>query len=413
MSASPGFLYANEANAWPRFELHGIEITAAGSLGLAAASGGTLARRGVFRAGPFEAQGDSTPWCRVRAEAEAISDSRYVELFTATGDAGSPAYDPDADVPFAASDWKRVPRNVLDAWVLNPPAGQLWLGGVVRGDGQRSPLVHQIRIEYGRNTWLRFLPAIYGNDAARRDLLERFLSLHESVLGELEDSIARLPQLFDPQGAPYGEFPSWLSWLAGWLAFDLDAAWSEPDARRYLAGAFELFGKRGTVEGLRRFLEMYAGVHARITELAAHNDPWSLGDKSVLGFSTRLASAHAQGAVLGATATLGQSHLTRADELGAALFDDVAHRFCVHVYAAELDRPGALEDVRAVIEREKPAQSEYDLCVIDARLRVGVQASVGVDTIIAAASLPMRLGMQLDGVTLAQTAAPCDAKEEP
>jgi phage tail-like protein len=260
---------------------------------------------------------------------------------------------------------------------------------------------------------LRYLPAIYGNDALRRDLLERFLSLHESVLGELENSIARLPQLFDPQGAPHGEFPSRLSWLAGWLAFDLAAIWSEPDARTYLAGAFELYGKRGTAEGLRRHLEMYAGVHARIIELAAHSDPWSLGHNSVLGFSTRLASAHAQGAVLGATATLGQSHLTRADELGAALFDDVAHRFCVHVYAAELSRPGALEDVRAVVEREKPAHSEYDLCVIDACMRVGVQASLGVDTIIAAGSRPMRLGMSLDGVTLAQAAVPCNANEEP
>ena len=80
------------------------------------------------------------------------------------------------------------------------------------------------------------------------------------MLGELEETISDLPSLFDPFSAPNGDFPSWLSWLSSWLAFDLNQAWSEDETRRFLAEAFDLYGKRGTVEGLRRYLKIYAGV---------------------------------------------------------------------------------------------------------------------------------------------------------
>jgi phage tail-like protein len=412
MNAPNGFFHVNEANTWPRFELHDVEVTSAGSLGLSATPTGGYARRGVFRGGPFQAPGGSSAWYRLQVDADAIPEGTYVELFTATSESAAPAYDPAADAPFAASAWRAVPRNALDALILNAAARQLWIGGILRGDGRRSPVVHQMRIDYGRDTYLKFLPAIYGNDAVKRDLLERFLSLHSSVLGGLEDRIASLPALFDPHAAPHGEFPSWLGWLAEWLAFDLDETWSEAATRDYLARAFELYGKRGTVEGLRRYLEIYAGVHAWIEEPASQSDMWTLGENSTLGLSTRLAPAHVQGAVIGTTATLGQAHLSRGNDFGAALFEDVAHRFCVHVYAAELTSASALENVRAVIEREKPAHTRYHLRIVEPCMRVGVQARIGVDSIVAAGPPAMQLGMRVEGAVLAPPAEPCVMKEE-
>ena len=203
-----------------------------------------------------------TPGIGCKSWQTPIADDTYVELFTSTRESGNPPYDPAGDAPFLDADWKPVPRNTLDALILNEPARQLWIGGILRGDGHRSPAVHQMRVDYGRDTYLEFLPAIYRNDDATRDLLERFLSLHASVLGALENRIDLLPGLFDPHAAPHGELPSSLVWLASWLAFDLDEAWSEADTRNYLAQAFDLYGQRGTIEGLRRYLEIYAGVHA-------------------------------------------------------------------------------------------------------------------------------------------------------
>src|SRR5260370_19561832 len=121
----------------------------------------------------------------------------------------------------------------------------------------------------------------------RRELLARLLALSQSVWGGIENSMSDLPLLFDPQAAPAaGEFPSWLSWLAGWLDFDLDESWDESQLRRYLAAAFELYGKRGTIEGLRRYLKIYAGVEAHIEEPAHHTSIWSLHCKTSLGFNT-------------------------------------------------------------------------------------------------------------------------------
>jgi phage tail-like protein len=271
-----------------------------------------------------------------------------------------------------------------------------------------------MRVDYGRDTYLTYLPAIYGEEASRRDFLERLLSLYESVLGGLVGKIEDLPLLFNPFAAPGDGFPSWLSWLAGWLAFDLDEDWSDGQTRQYLAQAFDLYGWRGTASGLRRYLKLYAGVEARIVEPALETSLWCLGETSTLGFTTMLAPSELQGAVLGTSATLDQSYLMRSDDRGVALFQDIAHRFCVQIYCAELSRPGALDDARAVIEREKPAHTAYHLCVIEPRMRVGFQASIGIDAIVGKGPPPARIGMALDtGVIAADTEVTlCENREE-
>jgi phage tail-like protein len=410
MSNELGFIYLNTANEWPLFEPHKLKIRTDGALTLDTANG-AFVTKGVFRGGPFEVPADSTRWHRLRVYADSLAEADHVQLFTFTADSGDAGYDPTADDPFPAqAGWQAAPRNILDILILNPPARRLWIGGVLRSAGQESPVLHQMRVDYGRETYLKFLPAIYGREESRRDFLERFLSLHQSVLDGLEGNIADLPLLFDPFAVPDDEFPSWLSWLADWLAFDLNEAWSDAETRQYLAQAFQLYGKRGTIEGLQRYLKLYAGVEARIEEPGLETTLWSLGENSTLGFTTMLAPAHLQGAVVGTSTALDRSHITRGDDFGAALFEDRAHHFCVQVYCAELIRPGALEDVRAVIEREKPAHSTYDLCVIEPRMRIGAQARIGIDTIVAEGPPMAQIGRQLDTGVLAEEAEECGTK---
>lgn len=198
-----------------------------------------------------------------------------------------------------------------------------------------------------------------------------------------------------------------LPWLAAWLDFDLTDRWTEAQTRQLVASAFELYGTRGTIEGLRRYLKIYAGVEARITEPAQTAKIWSLGHTSTLGFTTQLAAASAAGAVLDATATLDASHLTRGEAFGAPLFEDVAHRFCVDIYCADLRQPRALDQVRAVLDREKPAHTVYSLRVIEPRMRVAVQARLGLDTIVALGPRPATLGTVLGGARLADTQTDC------
>ena len=418
MAAESGFFHLRAADEWPTFVLHDLEIGSGGELGLSVAdpNTGTFVEHAVFRAGPYETDSAETHWYRLQAFADVFPAGTHVQLFTLTSASANPSaapYNPAADEPFAEPDWQPIAPDQLDGLVSSDSNRYLWIGGLVQSDGLSSPVLRQMRVTYGRDTYLAFLPSIYARDDVHRDFLERVLSLHESALGGLEDAIETLPRLFDPFAAPSGAHPSWLSWLAGWLAFEPSDRWTDAQARQNLSKAFELYGLRGTVEGLRRYLKIYANVEARIEEPGRHATLWALGETSTLGFTTVLAPGPAQGAVVGMSATLDQSHLTATGNFGGALFEDVAHRFCVHVYCAELTRPGTLDTVRAVLEREKPAHTEYHLCVIEPRMRVGAQARIGIDAIVAQEPPAMQLGTTLGLSALAAEPVLCEATEEP
>jgi uncharacterized protein (UPF0276 family) len=85
-----------------------------------------------------------------------------------------------------------------------------------------------------------------------------------------------------------------------------------------------------------------------------------------------LAAAEAQGAVLGTTATVNRSHLIKEAEYGMPLFEDLAHRFCVLVQAAQRIDIDTMETLRRIIDREKPAHTSYHISVIEPRMQAGV-----------------------------------------
>jgi hypothetical protein len=180
----------------------------------------------------------------------------------------------------------------------------------------------------------------------------------------------------------------------------LDERWTEEKKRQAIAGAFILYRERGTAEGLRKALRFFAEIDARIEEPIQYAAWWALPadeassperSSSLLGFTTMLAPAEAQGAVVGTSAALDQSHLITEEEFGAPLFEDVAHQFVVQIYQGASATEKKLDEVRALIEREKPAHTIHHLCVIRPSMRVGFQARVGIDTVVAGPSLPSRL----------------------
>jgi hypothetical protein len=104
------------------------------------------------------------------------------------------------------------------------------------------------------------------------------------------------------------------------------------------------------------------------------------------------APAEAQGAVVGTTAVLDQSHLITDSDFGVPLFEDVAFQFSVLVYRGQVNCPATLAQVQSVIEQEKPAHTTSQLCILEPEMRVGFQARVGIDTIVAGEPPAMRLG---------------------
>jgi phage tail-like protein len=403
--AQTGYFFANEGGAWAALATDKLSVGSDGGLRLSAAGGG-FETRGAFMGGPYEALAGPTPWFRVEPTLDDLPVRTHIQLYAFTSDGAAPAVVLTNDTPFVG--WQGLPSDLAEGIISGDQRRQLWIGGVIRGDGASTPVLRQLRVEYGRDTWMKHLPALYRQQNESRDFLERFLALNESRLGGLDTAIARLSRLFDPMSAPSSGFPNWLGWLSSWLAFEQSERWSDSEKRQFLAEAFELYGRRGTVEGLRRYLKIYAGVEAHITEPGAAVTLWSLGENSSLGFSTMLAPAELQGAVLGTTAVLDRANLATESDAGSSLFEDVAHHFCVGIWCAELTRPGALAAARAVIDREKPAHTVADLCLIEPRMRVGAQARVGIDAIVGNGLPRAQIGKRLAGVQLATESRECE-----
>jgi len=369
------------------------------------------ARQGVFWSVSITTQG-KVGWHRLAAVCGELATDAHLQLFFHTsnsqGDAPAPPQlQADGSNPFTDTKWCAKPADVTDVFLGGGPGAYLWCGAWFSGDGLATPVVSQMRVEFNHETYLAELPGVYRQPACNGFLL-RFLSLLETFNQETEDTIHNLPALFDPYAAP----AAYLPWLADWLAVDLEEDWDEAKVRRAIATAFASYSQIGTPTGLRAALKEYAGVDAIIEEPLLHAAWWALpapvtspcGEQpsapvtwqdtgnSILGYTTMLAPAETQGAVVGTTAVLDQSHLIQETDFGVPLFEDVAFQFSVLVYRGQLNCPATQQLAVSLIENWKPAHTAYQLCILEAQMRVGFQARVGIETLVAGPPPAVRLG---------------------
>jgi phage tail-like protein len=368
---------------------------------------GGYVKRGFLWGGPFDNPSvRRDQWHRLRATVARLSPGAHQQLFissTSGGDSPLTPASPDvppwsglADelsicvtTPHNPGRWCSLPLDATECLFAGAPTDRVWIGCELISEGLTSPALLQMRLDFDHETYLQFLPAIYREHPQSARLLARFLTLFESLFADVETEIKELARLFDPRSVP-AEF---LSWLAGWLALEVAEKWDEGHKREAIAKAFELYAKRGTVEGLRESLRFFAGVEAHIEEPLAQANWWALAanedspaehkQTSLLGITTMLVASEAQGAVVGTTAVLDRSHLIRQEEFGVPLFDDLAHRFSVQLYRGGAFGGETVETVRAVLDREKPAHTDYHLCVIEPNFRIGFQSRIGIDAVVA------------------------------
>jgi len=364
---------------------------------------------------PIHLDHPQVEWQRLKAELAPLADNTHVEFLVFTSDdaGGGPQISGSSADPLSDSKWRQrahPPATDLDdIYVGAKPATYLWVAAQFSGDGSATPVLSQIRVQFDRDSYLDDLPVIYRDDIQCGDFLLRLLSLFESMYQDVEDEIGAMPALFDAKATPEG----FLGWLAEWLGLELDENWSPGKRRRILGEIFELYAQRGTASGLRRTLKLFAGVDAVIEEPILNAAWWALPavpesccdscaseavagwehtQNSILGFTTMLAPAHPQGAVVGTSAVLDQSHLITVDEFGAPLFSDVAYQFSVLVYRGQVMCADVLPRVRALIEQEKPAHTTYQLCIVEPRMRVGFESRLGIDSVVGGPSRSLSLG---------------------
>ena len=68
--------------------------------------------------------------------------------------------------------------------------------------------------------------------------------------------------------------------------------------------------------------------------------------------------------------------------------------------------------MRQILDQEKPAHTVYQLSVIEPRMRIGAQARIGIDTILAAGPPSAQIGMPLGSRALADQVPHCAHTED-
>jgi len=222
--------------------------------------------------------------------------------------------------------------------------------------GDALPQSRLIKVEIATRPWIDFLPGIYQDaDEENADFLRRFLLISAHLTSGVEESLEFVHELFDPRITNQ----NWLPWLASWLAMPLLEGWDEEKRREIIQRTPELYRKRGTAEGLKLALRLFADIKAEI-----HEGEWPY-----------------PGLVIGRSSTIGKDTV-----LSPPVF--VSQCFTVELpdRKAEISRE-RLRTVQALVETEKPAHAHYALVFERTEpvyekvpfLHVGKTGRVGVD----------------------------------
>lgn len=276
--------------------------------------------------------------------------------------------------------WSLPQINSTDFLVLSPPGRYLWLKIKLKGNIKSTPFLKNIRIFYPRESYLQYLPRVYQEDETSRSFLERFLSIFETILSDFEGKIKHISRYFNPESTP----KEFLSWLSEWIGLVLDEKWSEDKKRKLIKRAPELYIKRGTLAGLKECIQIYTGLTSHIHILEQFNlRRWVFLDKSILGCDSALwGKGIASRLQLSEYSRICSFKLVSSGDPMMDPFHHYAHRFSVIVPSNFCDGGSKEKALRQIVDVEKPAHTQYSICKVEPKFRVGVQSTVNVDSII-------------------------------
>jgi phage tail-like protein len=196
-----------------------------------------------------------------------------------------------------------------------------------------------------QDTLFRSLPEVYRREE-KDGFTYRLLGLFAGVLDALEDEVYGLHHQLNAVRAD----ARFLPWLASWVALLLDETWEESKRRELIRRIVQLYTTRGTVEGIRQFVEIYTGIKPEIVE--EYGAGWRIGVRSTVEVDTKIYGT----------------------------WEDNAHRFSVLVATFEEFDLERKAKVRERVLIEKPAHTE--LVHVDwfaSFWQIGVRSTLGVD----------------------------------
>jgi phage tail-like protein len=320
----------------------------------------------------------------------------------------------------------------------------LWLRLILTTlDPKHSPSVTQARAATPSENYLDYVPLTYslndlpsngaGGMENTEGFLSRLLKLMRSEWSGVEEAIDDMARVCDSQFVEASDLP----WLAQWLALELPQIANDEERRDLIAHAVGLFARRGTPGSIAEFVALHTGIRPTIIESFEDRHIWMLGYNSRLDFDTQLPPLDPQGLVVpdldatgmccsdglvGGTivthsacdagvdamyignlvpgpigqATVGESGPLEVFQFGLPVFSEEAYRFCVFVDAYRVRDDATLQEIRRILDREKPAHTDYRIELIEPNLRVGLQSRVGIDAIVGGDPPPWRFAATLD-----------------
>ncbi len=259
---------------------------------------------------------------------------------------------------------------VYEAPVAAEPGRYLWVTLELSGGTRCTPRVKSIRVEHPSHDLLERLPKIYSHDRTSADFLRRYLAMFEGEIADLSVRAKGRHALLDPSSAP-GEI---LSWLADFVGLVMDARWPEAVQRKAIAEAPRLFRFRGTVKGLKAFLGIYLGREPLIIE---HFRVRGKGG-AIVGPNAPPESRPLVGAGFRVGGAVGPPETVPLEYDDG--FDTHAHRFSVVLPVEVTDEEMSV--VREILERHRPAHTLYEICTVDAGMRVGIGLYLGFTSMV-------------------------------
>jgi phage tail-like protein len=248
-----------------------------------------------------------------------------------------------------------------EAPVMAGAGRYLWVALELTGNSRVSPRIRSLRAEHPGHDLLRRLPKTFSREEPDAAFLRRFLALFDGLLSEMEGRAAARQVLLDPYATP----DDMLAWLASFMGMALDERWPVEKRRELVAWTAWLFRFRGTVAGLKKFLEIYLGEAPILLEEFRLR---GLGGAVLGGGGTATSSA-----VLGGGFRVGGSIGEPGELPLAGTLDDAfklhAHRFTVLVRAILSDEQLAV--VNEILDVHRPAHTLVQLCTVGAGMRVG------------------------------------------
>jgi phage tail-like protein len=360
---------------------------------------GAPVHTGTFISHPLDSNIPNCQWHRVLLNASVpAGTSIQIDSFTAEA-----PLDPASQItdPFF-NQWKlciKAGNQNPDCLVQSGSGRYLWLRLTFHSNGLVSPELRSLKVSYPRVSYLQYLPAVYQEDEKSRPFLERFLSIFQTEFDGFDRKIDRIWQLFNPGSIPAKD----LKWLASWLAVIVDPGWSESKLRSMLKKAFQAQCQRGTVAGLVQAIQDYVGVQAVVVEhFQLRQLPILPGDAAVNGSSGDSVVAASAGSrqygirlwgsnfykrlQLGSNSQIGDFQLISdpAPDVETATWD--AHQFTVLFLASPYGSGDVERQISQVVEREKPVHTQANICQLLPRFRIGVQSTIGTDSVVGGIS---------------------------